>query len=516
MDPAEYRVTSLGDVPAYLRDGELYRTLLANPPTDATERFSVPKGCMKTDPWVKNSQDVSELLTTLRFWVVSDLPNQFYNFAFSSCVSFKDIVGFSDAVEPFVPQFPQLRSLVTVRNAETRDQQLTTAALCNDVRLLSYLFEETERPWTHDECVTAAAYGCLEALTYAHMHGCAWFNPTAKKVLLPTSTKNHKWIRPCACYAALSHSHLQCYRYARDHGCICDYDCRAGLCENWTPDCLEYVVREDILCDTATSPTSVAGSTSSVKINVKQAKEWAQSALDTSSLPILEILHKLGWHARQPYVHYVVFHKPAAMLSALVRHGCELIGCELTHLVDLGRLDELQPLFDRSQVLGGVDIQTMLQLPNGRPAVEHAITHRYCSACDGALIALLGAVGQPVAYDLLELALNHGFPRATALCEVAAQEGDLELLMFAHKHGCPLTLEVYRLAAQEGNLSCLQYLVGTGAVPLSASMATAAMCAGRVDCLMYLLDQGCPAQDLARLVLEALVEALIDDAGPQA
>jgi hypothetical protein len=146
------------------------------------------------------------------------------------------------------------------------------------------------------------------------------------------------------------------------------------------------------------------------------------------------------------------------MLSALVRHGCELIGCELTHLVDLGRLNELQPLFDRGQVLGGVDIQTMLQLPNGRPAVEHAITHRYCSACDG---ALLGAVGQPVAYDLLELAFAHGFPRATALCEVAAQEGDLELLMFAHKQGCPLTVEVYKLAAEEGNLSCLQYLVGT-------------------------------------------------------
>jgi hypothetical protein len=469
LESASTRVINFSDVPAYLRGGQLYQALFANKSHDGGgEGFRVPTGCLKLDPCVKNAEEVRELLTTLRVWVIPDLPVQINDLAFSTGENLEDVAGLTDVLEQFVEQFPQLRSLIAVLSVDARDQQLTKAAELNDVNLMRYLHEEKVRAWTHGECVAAAARGSLEAMTYAHEHGCEWFNPMAMKVRLPRSTGSRKWVRTCACHAAVCNSQLQCYLYALSHECVRYYDCCTGLSATWTPDFLDYIMREEVVYHYVDPPSGTTGETAKTGIIVRYAEAWAQSALDTDSLLILETLLNLGWWAREGYVHRVLKHKSAAMLATLIRHGCELTGCELSYLVHLDRLNEVQPLFDRGQVLTAVNIQAMLKLPNGRRAVEHAVVRRHCSTCDRALIALLGAVDQPVPYDLLELAFSHGFPRAAALCEVAAQEGSLELLQFAHNMGCPLTPNAYKLAAQGGHLSCLQYLVCTGTAPLTA------------------------------------------------
>lgn len=72
-------------------------------------------------------------------------------------------------------------------------------SVIGDLEGLKYAHYVDNCPWNTWTCSYAARNGHLECLKYAHEHGCPWDEDT------------------CAC--AAMNGHLECLKYARQHGC---------------------------------------------------------------------------------------------------------------------------------------------------------------------------------------------------------------------------------------------------------------------------------------------------------
>ena len=71
-----------------------------------------------------------------------------------------------------------------------------------------------------DTCFYAASNGHLECLKYAHEHGCPWDEYT--------------------CSFAAGYGHLECLKYAHEHGCPWDYWTCDKAAEKGHLECLKY------------------------------------------------------------------------------------------------------------------------------------------------------------------------------------------------------------------------------------------------------------------------------------
>jgi len=96
--------------------------------------------------------------------------------------------------------------------------------------------------------------------------------------------------------------------------------------------------------------------------------------------------------------------------------------------------------------------------------------------------------------ECLTLAHTYGCPwEETCFC--AAQNGHLACLQFAHTNGCPWDSGVCTVAARGGHLDCLKYAFENGCLFGDGTCYYAAG-NGHVECLCYALDNGHPCDDL--------------------
>ena len=81
------------------------------------------------------------------------------------------------------------------------------------------------------------------------------------------------------------------------------------------------------------------------------------------------------------------------------------------------------------------------------------------------------------------------------VAQEAALRGEIAPLRYAVEHGCPYFPYLIIGAVYGMNLECIQYLVEEqGMFMSSTSVFLVALLRGKLDCLQYLLDQGCPYQ----------------------
>lgn len=66
-------------VPKYLHDSNFYRSL----DEDAGE-ISIPNDCCKSNTFLQNLQDLRHLLSTLRYWMISTVPVELFQFVISN------------------------------------------------------------------------------------------------------------------------------------------------------------------------------------------------------------------------------------------------------------------------------------------------------------------------------------------------------------------------------------------------------------------------------------------------
>lgn len=105
------------------------------------------------------------------------------------------------------------------QGCEWNDSTCTWAAMYGHLDCLRYA-HENGCGWNATTCSWAATAGQLVCLRYANMHGCAW----------------DEW----TCTHAAQGGHLECLKYAHEHGCKWDGSVIEGAAVNGHLDCLQY------------------------------------------------------------------------------------------------------------------------------------------------------------------------------------------------------------------------------------------------------------------------------------
>jgi hypothetical protein len=88
--------------------------------------------------------------------------------------------------------------------------------------------------------------------------------------------------------------------------------------------------------------------------------------------------------------------------------------------------------------------------------------------------------------ECLSYALEKGYNYDEVSCSFAAEEGNLECLRILHENGCPWNENAVKFAAQNGHLDCLKYLCESeNSCPWNQSAVYFAVWNGHMDCLEY-------------------------------
>ena len=105
---------------------------------------------------------------------------------------------------------------------------------------------------TYDPCYYAASNGHLECLRYAHEHGCPWDRSTcswaASNGHLECLRYAHENGCPWGentCYWAACYGQLECLRYAYEHGCPWDENTFHEAVSNGNFECLKYLIAHE-------------------------------------------------------------------------------------------------------------------------------------------------------------------------------------------------------------------------------------------------------------------------------
>eukprot|EP01032_Pedospumella_encystans_P003136 gene3136-3697_t len=102
-------MVKLSDIPEYLRDGELYKSLMENS-EDPDEILTFDGTVLKKNTKVESACDCDHLLNSLRFWGVSNFCEEVAAFVLMGPSEENDQV-----LAKYEEQFPYARALRTIK-----------------------------------------------------------------------------------------------------------------------------------------------------------------------------------------------------------------------------------------------------------------------------------------------------------------------------------------------------------------------------------------------------------------
>lgn len=250
--------TVLRNVPPYLHSSEFFQLLTINindrddfDTGEETNVVTIPIDCIKYSDSIESEGDLVCLLKSLQFWIATEVPSSLYEFAFSvsTCQLFFQVLTDSDFAKEmpfiadllFVAKEPSIRAqfvcAIQRRVSEkllsfmmhfyhSFQQQIETllvqeACSMGVLYVLQFVHEQKGCRLIGHNCVYLAVRGGhVDCLRYAHEHGC----------------ESNKF----TCRVAARHGHLECLRYAHEHHfqwdiSVCEAAARQGQLE-----CLKY------------------------------------------------------------------------------------------------------------------------------------------------------------------------------------------------------------------------------------------------------------------------------------
>lgn len=224
---------SLAEVPIYLQNGEFYRSL---PTVNCVEEaaISVPANALKNDTQVRNGEELLHLLTSLRYWMVAEIPPSLAEF----CMSERNF----PAVQQLSVDFPILCHVLAVLNAPHNSARLNIAASLGEVEILKSLLQDMQQNKRYTDtlhlCDTAAAHGHFECLKLAHEAGCKISTQTA--------------------VSAATNGHIKCLEYAHEQGCVLTKECCYRAAAGGHLSCLQYLHTHNCAWDSSVCTAAAA------------------------------------------------------------------------------------------------------------------------------------------------------------------------------------------------------------------------------------------------------------------
>ena len=434
---AEFIDVRLQEVPEYLRESVLYKTLLENAAAEDSQKevFQVPANKFKTDvDNIFTAEEFKHMIATLLFWDSLACP---VSMVWFSLDHWDEIPSLLNEEALMLPQFENLKTIM----ASPIEKRMSIAARIGSLEILQYYcrVDNTVFKKDRDICKVAATYGHLECLKYAHTHGCYWDAKTCKaaagghlECLKYAHTNFCYWDADTMSYAFWN-GHLACLQYAHTHGCIWNESLRTNTEKcGGNRACIEYV--NTYVHDTTDTYEYELYSGHIERVEYTPLRElYADRCESAAARGDLEYLK---------YAH---------------AQGCEWDSTTCTSAAANGHLE----------------------------CLLYAHTH----GCDwNANTCLYAAEGGHL--ECLQYLHTNGCEWNAQTCSAAARGGHIECLQYAHTNGCPWDANTCSDAAAGGHLDCLQY-AHTNGCPWTAFTCTKAAFYGHLQCLQYAHENGC-------------------------
>lgn len=265
---------ALSDVPEYLRSSEYYQSFLEmerdgeedNEEKDVRDGISsVPLDCRKINTSVRNSDDLHDLLSTLRFWIATKFPADVIKFSLTNedtyhrvllnfqqdLIVVRHLLGiihwyhYEDnsfyyeeqhwrEVEGYYVEYPRCIPIPPGTTTELCQVELIGEGGFGQINFINY-FLRLGTEWTEALCCHLAACTMLESLEYIREQGKLIPLASSKKVFtaaastgsiaslkyLKTTLKGTYWTTS-ACQIAAQYGHLACLQFLHENGCSWD------------------------------------------------------------------------------------------------------------------------------------------------------------------------------------------------------------------------------------------------------------------------------------------------------
>jgi len=222
-------LSGTGQVPKYLHTSEFFLSLVEGEEEESQNvhkpsnenckhdgiTISFPSLCLKLQPTVENDSDVRHLLTTLRFWISSHVPNELVDY----CLLPENHSILETQADEFGDQLPFMYAVKAITGAFI-DDHLRIAAAHGETQILWHLHQKYGLPLTRWLPAAAAENGHIECLRFLHNIGCPWDART--------------------CEAAAKGGQLLCLKYAHENRCPWDRSVSSMACLRGHLDCLRY------------------------------------------------------------------------------------------------------------------------------------------------------------------------------------------------------------------------------------------------------------------------------------
>lgn len=434
-----------GDIPEFLRYSPFLQSLIAEEDFPAVG-IEVPADCFKANTHVTNVSDLACLLKTVRYWLLPELLvnlEELHSFVLSS-KNLNDIIRVLGDFKTELPHVKELLPLV-VGNLE---EKLVFATGSGFLTLLDTL--------------------CQKEKALSHEVG-----PVDWQRVLRSATAEGK---------------LSCLQYLHAHGHVPDARVTVVAAENGHVDCLAYII------NTLEKLGTHVG-----------VEDLFEAAAKGGHISVLRYLHG---HFGDPEV---ICQQSTWCLAA---RGCHLEVMDFVHehdfqcepldvlgaAVEGGHASMLEFLISTFGAPGEADLQSLwVQAARARQLKVMQYLHAHVSPRDFTqeahdpynfiLTAAIASGSIPCVAFILELGHTCNDP---SYAKYAVEDGFYDLFFFLVEHGCPcVSSECADSCARAGSLVGLRFICKNN-LPWSEQTCAAAAAEGHLECLQYLLENGCP------------------------
>ena len=224
------------EVPSYLQRGSFYESL----PECDDEIFSIPSQYFKQTSSVNCKEDMIHLLSTLRYWCVTECPISLIKY----CVQATPTICMDD-LQDFVKDLKYLEILISLRTASTNARP-RIAIMSGDINIVTYFIQSERYIIPSNACVFAAETGHTVILSLLIEGGWEEYEAAAMAAaskgqleclqIILSSGGRSKHI----CIAAVQNGYLECLMYAHQHGCVLSPEVLDVSILNGQLDCFVY------------------------------------------------------------------------------------------------------------------------------------------------------------------------------------------------------------------------------------------------------------------------------------
>ena len=267
------------NIPSFLRPSPYLQALLSEGPIPEGG-IEIPDGCLKQDLTLSTQQDLTDLLHTLRFWLLPELlldSVELLRFAFKPV----NHEYFLCAAEEFRDVFPFIVEVSEIVRREPRER---VECAINHMHVVKFLVEELGSPVTKKAGSVAAQEGKAECLQYLHSRGME--------------------LSSSVCEAACVGGNLNCVKYVMGNNTRKNYNSAHTCAANGHFECLRYVIHNlppsDDIIDATRRAFHGAASTGQIKCLEKMLEEW------NDAMYLIPIAYSASWNGRLDVLEFAV------------------------------------------------------------------------------------------------------------------------------------------------------------------------------------------------------------------